>query len=180
MVKLIYCFIADGLRKRLVGFAGLQSLGNMVGAGPPKHNNVQEGIGSESIGSVNGDTGGLTSGVQPRNNSVLTVLIDGQYFAGILCGDAAHIVMDSGEDRDRILGNIDARKDGSRLRNAWKALVENGSWQVRELQVYVVLVGPATSPISDLHGHGAGDDITRGQVLCGRGIALHEALTIGV
>lgn len=49
-----------------------------------------------------------------------------------------------------------------------------------QLEVDVVLLGADTTAIADLHGHGSGDDITRGKILGGRGISLHEALTLGV
>ena len=42
------------------------------------------------------------------------------------------------------------------------------------------LSGPDAAPLADLDGHGARDHVARGQVLGVRGVALHEALAVGV
>ena len=44
----------------------------------------------------------------------------------------------------------------------------------------MVLEGPAAPPIADLHRHGPGDNISGGEVLGSRGIALHEAFSFAV
>ena len=44
----------------------------------------------------------------------------------------------------------------------------------------MVLVLPVAPPLADLDGHGAGDDVARGKVLGGGGVALHEALAVGI
>lgn len=49
-----------------------------------------------------------------------------------------------------------------------------------ELEEDVVLVGADTAAVTDLHGHGSGDDVTRGKILGGRSVTLHEAFTLRV
>jgi len=44
----------------------------------------------------------------------------------------------------------------------------------------VVLLGTDTTTLTDLHGHGAGDDITGSKILGSGSITLHETLTLGV
>ena len=49
-----------------------------------------------------------------------------------------------------------------------------------EVQENVILFLADAAAFADLHGHGAGDDVARGEVL-GRGrVALHEALALGI
>lgn len=62
------------LRDLLVGHAGLEVRGNVVGAGATKDDDVEEGVGSETVGTVDGNAGGLTSGVESRNDDVVAVL----------------------------------------------------------------------------------------------------------
>ena len=49
-----------------------------------------------------------------------------------------------------------------------------------EMQVDVVLVLADAAARADLHGHGARDDVARGEVLGGGRVALHEALALGI
>lgn len=52
--------------------------------------------------------------------------------------------------------------------------------EMAELQEDVVFLGTDTSSLSDLKGHGSGDDISRSQVLGSRGVSLHESFTLRV
>ena len=49
-----------------------------------------------------------------------------------------------------------------------------------EVQVDVVLLGAHAAPLADLDRHRARDHVARGQVLGVRGVALHEALAVGI
>lgn len=49
-----------------------------------------------------------------------------------------------------------------------------------QVKVNVVIVGTHTTALQDLHGHRAGHDITRSQVLSSGCVSLHEALTFTV
>jgi len=53
-------------------------------------------------------------------------------------------------------------------------------WQVRKLEVDVVLVWTDTTALTDLHGHRTRDDITGSKILGGRRVTLHETLSLGV
>ena len=53
-------------------------------------------------------------------------------------------------------------------------------WKMVQVQVNVVIVGTHTTALQDLHGHRAGHDVTRGQILSSGRIAFHEALTFTV
>ena len=62
-------------------------------------------------------------------------------------------------------GHVDAGEDHGRLGDAWQPLCELLGGEVVELEVAVVLLGSAAAPLADLDGHGARDDVARGQVL---------------
>ena len=98
----------------------------------------------------------------------------------IVRGDAAHVVVDGRQNRDRLFGDVDAGEDLGRFRDARQPLVQDGRVEVIEVQVDVVLVRADAATFADLDGHGAADHVARGQVLHGRRIALHEALALGV
>ena len=55
---------------------------------------------------------------------------------------AAHVVVHGRDDRDRLLGHVDAGKDGGGLADARQALGEQLGRQVVEVQVDVVLLRP--------------------------------------
>ena len=95
-------------------------------------------------------------------------------------GHAAHVVVHGGRDGDGLLGDVDAGEDGGRFGDAGQALGEHLGRQVVEVQVQVLAVGAAAAALADLHGHGARDDVARGEVLGRRRVPLHEALALGV
>ena len=49
-----------------------------------------------------------------------------------------------------------------------------------EVQVDMVAVFADAAALVDFHGHGAADDVTRGQVLRVRRVAFHEALAVRI
>jgi hypothetical protein len=56
--------------------------------------------------------------------------------------------------------------------------VEDFGGQMAQLQEEVVLVGTNTTALANLESHRPGDDVSTSQVLGGRGITLHETLTL--
>jgi hypothetical protein len=93
---------------------------------------------------------------------------------------SSSLVVDSGQDGDGLFGNIDTGKDGGGLGNTGQSLVENFGWEMRELEEDVVLFRSDTSSFSNLQSHGSGYDISRSQILGGRGVSLHESLSLRV
>lgn len=78
------------------------------------------------------------------------------------------------------LPNINTSENGSSLGNTRQTLVKDLRWQVRKLEVDVVLLWPNTTTVANLHGHGPGDNVTRSKILGSRGVTLHESLTLGI
>ena len=64
--------------------------------------------------------------------------------------------------------------------DARQPLGENLRIEMIEMQEDVVLLRPDAAAFADLDGHGARDDVARGEVLGRRRVALHEALALGV
>ncbi len=94
--------------------------------------------------------------------------------------DAAHVVVDGRQDRDRLLGHVNAGEDLGRFRDARQAGVQDLGIQVIQVQEDVVLVRAHAAAFADFDGHGARNHVARCQILHGRRIALHEALAFGV
>jgi hypothetical protein len=88
--------------------------------------------------------------------------------------------VDSRQNRDRLLGDIDTREDGSSLRDSGQPLGKDRGGEMGELEVDVVLLGSDSSTLADLERHRSGDDVSGGEVLGRRGVSLHETLTLGV
>ena len=55
--------------------ARIEVLLDMVGACATEDNNIQQRVSTETVCTVDGDTSGLASSVEPRNNLICTVLL---------------------------------------------------------------------------------------------------------
>lgn len=177
--------VLDGLLADVLGALG-QSLAGGLGVldthldGTTEHDQVKQRVGTKTVGTVDRDTGGLTAGVQTGNGLVVALSILGQDLTVVVGGDTTHVVVDSGQDGDGLLGDVNTSEDLRSLGDTGQSLVENLSRQVRELEEEMVLLGANTTAVTDLHGHGTTDDITRGQILGSGSVTLHETLTLGV
>jgi hypothetical protein len=85
----------------LVGHAGLEVVTDSVGNGTTEDDKIQKGVGSETVGTVDGHTGGFTTGEKTGNNLVLASLVDGKNLTSVLGWDTTHIVVDGRENWDR-------------------------------------------------------------------------------
>lgn len=140
------------------------------GTGPAEHHQVQQRVGSQSVGAVDTGAGRLAAGVQAADHLVRSVLVcddleeDGliSVFVGervnkergrgcsltrsaanlslVVCGNATHVVVDGGQDGDRLLCDVDSGKDHGRLRDAGQPGGQLLGGQVVELQEHVVLL----------------------------------------
>merc|ERR1719453_1700160 len=142
-----------------------------------KDNEIEQGVGTQSIGTMDRGRGSLASSQDAWNNSVALTLQDLALPVG---GDASHVVVDSWQDWSWLLGDIDTSEDLGSLRDAWKTLGQSLRWEVIEMEVNVVLVWANTSAFTDLHGHGTTDNITRSQILCVWRISSHKWLAFTV
>lgn len=179
-IEVLDRLVSEVLREDLVRLSRLEGLGDVVSASSSEDDDIEKGVGSESVGSVNGNTGSLSSGVESRNDDVVSVLVDGDGLSGPLGRDTSHVVVDGRKNGDGLLGHVDSREDGSGLRDSGKSLGEDGGGEMRELKVDVILEGSNSSSLPDLDGHGPRDNISRREILGGRGVSLHESLSFRV
>lgn len=181
-----------------MGLARGEGVTDVVGNSATEDDDVEERIGAETVGSVDGDGGSFTGSIEARNDDVVSVLVDGEHLTSVLGGNTTHwkgmlvilkdmvkgkirtVVVDGGENGNRLLGDIDAREDGSGLRDTGETLMEDLSREMAELEVDVILLGADTASLADFDGHRTGDDVTGGEILSGGGVALHETFTLGV
>mmetsp|Transcript_223 Transcript_223/g.412 ORF Transcript_223/g.412 Transcript_223/m.412 type:complete len:211 (+) Transcript_223:485-1117(+) len=161
------------------------SFSDAKGSGSSKDDNVQKRVGSQPVGTVDRSGGSFTSCKESWNNGVFDKLailvVNGLYDFTVIVGrNASHIVVYSRQDGNRLLGNIDARKNGCRFTNSRKTFGQELWRQVIEVKVNVILLGTNATSLSDFHSHGTADDITRRQVLCRGSITFHKALSFRV
>mmetsp|Transcript_10585 Transcript_10585/g.20443 ORF Transcript_10585/g.20443 Transcript_10585/m.20443 type:complete len:470 (-) Transcript_10585:482-1891(-) len=177
--------VGDGLLARALGqvlerIAWLGDLADAEGGGAAEDDDVEQRVGAQAVGAVHRRARGLARGEKAADDGVRVGGRRPDHLSVAVGGDAAHVVVDGGQHGDWLLGHVDAGEDGRRLRDAWQALGKHLWRQVVEVEVDVVLVGAAAAPFVDLHGHRAGDDVARREVLGRRRVALHEALALRV
>ncbi len=164
---------------RLVG-VGFQHFPAAQAGRAAEHDKVDQRVGAEAVRAMHRHAGRFANGHQARHDRVRIAARLGQHFAMIVRGDAAHVVVDGRQHRDRFLREVDAGKDLCAFRNAGQALVQDFRIEVVEVQVDMVLVRAHATAFADFHRHRAADNVTRGKVLHGRRITLHEALALRV
>ena len=161
-------------------FARCHQFGTAQASGAAEHHQIDQRVGAKPVGAVDRHAGRLANGHEAGHDSVRVATLLGQHFAVIVRGDAAHVVMNRREDRDRFLGDIDACKDARAFGDAGQALVQDLRVEMVEVKIDVILLLADAAPVADFHGHGARHDIARGQILGRRCIALHEALAFRI
>lgn len=167
-------------RQRVELRAGLEVVADGVRDGTAEDDEIEEGVGTETVSTVDGHTGSLTAGEETGHNLVLALLVDGKNLTSVAGGDTTHVVVDSRKDGNGLLADIDTSEDTGSLGDTGKTLGENLSGEMAELEVDMVLLRADTTSLTDLHGHGSGDDVTGSKILGCRGVTLHEALTLAV
>lgn len=70
----------------------------------------------------------------------MCVAADVTYLSLVVCGYSTHIVMNSGQDRDGLLCDVDSSEDHGRLRDARQPCGQLLGREVVKLQVHVVLL----------------------------------------
>ena len=86
------------------------------------------------------------SAIRPGTTCVRVAVLQGQHLAVIVRRDAAHVVMDGRQNRDRLLRHVDAGEDLGAFRNARQALVQDLRIEMVEMKMDVVLLLPTPRP----------------------------------
>src|SRR5699024_9588904 len=163
------------LRKHdVVGPAGVFRGGDAGAA--PENVDIEQGVRAQPVRPVHRYARDLAGRVQPRHN----VLVVAQHLRLDVRGYPTHDVVGGGEHRDRLGVGLHAEIGAGELGDVGELRIDVLGLEVGEIEEHVVLVRPRAPALADLVRHRAGDDIPRGEVLDRRGVALHEALPIGV
>ena len=162
-----------GLARRVVFDSGLSTTAS-------KDNQIEERVGTKTVSSVDRSASSLTASKEALDLDIVALSVLAEDLGAPVSRNTTHVVMDSGQDGDGLLGGIDTSEDMRGLENAGKALVDLLGLQMVQMKVDVILVGANTTALQDLHGHGAGDDITGCEILSCGSVPLHEALTLTV
>ena len=125
-------------------------------------------------------TGCFADGHQARHDRIGIAILQRQHFAMIIRRDTTHVVVNGRQNRDRLLGHVDAGENTRRFRNAGQTLGKNFRIEMIEMKEDVILVRTHTATFADFDGHGAADDVARGKILGGWRIALHETFAFGI
>ena len=166
----------DGLE----GLAGGSLVTDGVGDGSSEDDEIEQGVGTETVSTVDGHASSFTASVETGDDLVVALSIDGEDLTGVPRGDTTHVVVDGGKDGDGFLSDVDTLEVPGGLGDTGETGSENLRRKMAELEVDVILEGTDTTALTDLHGHGSGDDVTTGKILGRGGISLHESLTLRV
>ena len=143
-------------------------------------NEIEKRVGTESVSAMDRGAGGLTASRKTRDDVVDASLVSGDNLSLPVRRDTTHVVMDSGEDGNGLLGGINTGKDVSGLNNTRKSLEESLLRKMVEMKMNVIAIGTDTSTLKNLHGHRTGDDVSGGEILSCRSVSFHESLTFAV
>ena len=172
--------LAGARRQRRLRPVRLEHHRAPVRRGPAEHHQVEQRVGAEPVGAVHRHAGRLAHRHQPRHDRVGLVAGRPQHFGADIGGNAAHVVVHGRQHRDRLARHIHAGEHPRGFADAGQPLVQDLRAQVLQVQHDVFFVGPAAAPGIDLQRHRARDHVAAGEVLGGRGVALHEALALAV
>mmetsp|Transcript_40257 Transcript_40257/g.101331 ORF Transcript_40257/g.101331 Transcript_40257/m.101331 type:complete len:257 (+) Transcript_40257:765-1535(+) len=124
--------------------------------------------------------GSLARSHQAWDHMVGVAVLQRHHLAVVVGGDAAHVVVDGGQDGDGLLVHIHARKDLGRFLDARQALVDNVLAEVGQLEQRVVLLGATATALHNFQRDGARDNVPRCKILGSGRIPFHEALALRV
>lgn len=147
-----------------------------LGGGSSEDDDIEQAVGTESVGSVDGGAGGLSGGEETGDDDVLAVSVV-ENLSLVVGWDTTHIVVNGWDDWGWLLGDVNSGEDLGGFGDTGESEGENFGWEMVQVEVDVVLVWPAPTSLEDLHTHGSGDDVTGGEVLDGGGVTLHESLS---
>jgi hypothetical protein len=151
-----------------------------VAGGAPEHDEVGQRIGAQPIRAVHRHARAFPYRIEAFHDGVVVAVLRRHDLAVDVGRHPAHLVMDRGDDRNRLPRAVDVRELERDLVNRRQPLHDDFGTEVVELQQHVVLVRPAAAAFLDLLVHRPADDVARRQILEVRRVALHEALAVAV
>jgi hypothetical protein len=83
-----------------------------VGNGAAKDDEIEEGISTKTVCTVDRNTSSFSASEETWNDLVIAGFVYSDDFASILCRNTAHVIMDSWEDGDGLFTDVDTGEDG--------------------------------------------------------------------
>src|SRR5690554_4991548 len=160
--------------------AATQLLFNVQASRTTEHNQVKQGVTTQTVSAVYRHTSCFTAGKQARDWLVDAVFVLGQGLATHVGRNTAHHVVTGRNHRNRLFNRVNVSKGTGQLTDTRQTQVQGFFTQVIQLQKNVILVGTTAATFKNLQNHGTGHNVTAGQVFGVRSITLHEALAFGV
>ena len=108
---------AASLGRRLVRCArARRSRRPRMRGGAAEHDQIEQRVGAQAVGAVHRHAGRLADRHQPGHDRVRDCRCRAHHFAAVVGRNAAHVVVDGRQNRDRLLGDVDSRRRSWRSR----------------------------------------------------------------
>ena len=143
-----------------LGGARLDQFLQAVAGGAAEHDQIDQRVRAQAVGTVDRNAGRFAHGEQARHDRFgIAVGTDGDDFAVIVRRNAAHVVMDSRHDRQRLARQVNTCENLAAFGDAGQTLGQHLGIDVIEVQVDVVLVRTDTATFTDFQRHRARHDV---------------------
>src|SRR5690606_1766140 len=159
-----------------VCFLGVR-IHNVVARSATEHDQIQQGVRTQTVGTVHRRSGTFTDGVQTVDDLVLARWRLGHNLTVVVRGDTAHLVVDGWNHRDWVFDRVHVTELDRDFANRGQTFLDDVSTQVIQFQNHVAAIA-TTATFLDFLVHGAGHEVTWGQVFQGGSVTLHEALAV--
>jgi hypothetical protein len=114
----------------LVRSIGLVGIGDVVSACATENDDIKKRVGTQAVGTVNGDTGSLTGSIKTGNDVVGVVALASDDLAVVVGGNTTHVVVHCRQDGDGLLRHVYASKDVRSFGDSRQSLLEHFCWQM--------------------------------------------------
>src|SRR3989344_9436231 len=168
------------LRHRAITAVFLEVFEYVIAGGAAEHDDIEQRIAAEAVGTVHRHAGAFTHGIEARHRFLRPGVHRRYYLAETIGRNAAHGVMRRGIDRDGLFYRIDVREAHGGFAYARQAFLDDFLAEMVELEQHVVLLRPAAAPGVDLFINRAAHHVAARQVLGLGRITLHEAFALAI
>mmetsp|Transcript_21841 Transcript_21841/g.33823 ORF Transcript_21841/g.33823 Transcript_21841/m.33823 type:complete len:461 (+) Transcript_21841:361-1743(+) len=159
-------------------FSGLELLLGGDGGSSSEDDQIQERVSSKSVGTVDGSASSLTASEKASDLLIIAVGILLEGLSLPVSRYTTHVVVDSGQDGDRLLGGVDTGEDMGGLDDTRESLHKSLRRQVVQVEMDMISLSTDSSSLKNLNSHRPRDDISGSKILSGGSVSFHEALSV--
>ena len=146
-----------------------------------EHHEINQRVRAKAVCPVHRNASRLAHGVKAGDDVIgIAIRADGYDLPVIVTLDAAHVVMHRRRNRQRLTGEVYARKNLAAFGDARQTLCQHLGIDMIEVQVDMIAFRPHAAPFAHFQRHRPRHDIAAGEVLCRRRVAFHEAFAFGI